>query len=173
MTLTQYQAAAAATAMPKAYHHNYLVPMIVGETGELLGHIAKGYWHEKSAEALQIELVSEFGDICWGTAILLSVEGVNECKAPEIWVRSQFRSDVTQEEALLRLLRRAGYLYMFHTDGQNSHFIKDEAVQLWWALETFCKTITGHDFEYVLQRNLQKLADRAARGVLKGSGDHR
>lgn len=172
MTLTQYQAAAEATADPRAYDYDYLVPMIVGEIGELLGHQAKAHWHGKSKEALQIELVSEFGDICWGTAILLKVEGVSEASPAKRWQENTLVENPLPSDAIQMLLRRSTYLYMFHADGQQN-FIADEGRQLWWTLETFCEHITGHNFEYVLQRNLQKLADRAARGVLKGSGDHR
>jgi NTP pyrophosphatase (non-canonical NTP hydrolase) len=50
--------------------------------------------------------------------------------------------------------------------------IKGEIGDCLWYLSQLC-TELGLDLDTVAEENLKKLADRAARGVLKGSGDNR
>jgi len=171
-TLANYQARAAATAQKAAYDHNYLIPMIVGETGELFGQRAKSVWHGWTPAKLQEELVSEFGDVCWGTAILLQMEGVS---SPKERLFGQPRSIWPEEEMSPWhiLLTRAQSLHLFHCLSRTKIYIAGEAEQLWLALEKYCHEITGVPFQDVLDYNVKKLADRAERGVLQGSGDHR
>lgn len=168
MKLSEYQTAAAATADPKAYSLSYLIPMIVGETGELFGQKAKSFWHGWSADKLQQELVSEFGDICWGIAILLKSGNVSN-------VPSYVFPD--SNDGWHWLLSCSHDIHLFYTrPGYQSNrmdWILQEAAMMWATLEHHCEEITGVAFDTVLIKNLQKLADRAARGVLKGQGDHR
>jgi hypothetical protein len=171
-TLANYQARAAATAQPAAYDHNYLIPMIVGELGELFGQQAKSVWHGWDADKLKEELVLEYGDICWGVAILLEMEGVQSVSGNllvpgrSIWG--------TQLSPWHTLLQKATGLHLFYATGAGGHaYISAEAQQLWTALEKYCGVITGAPFEVVLDANIKKLASRAARGVLQGAGDHR
>lgn len=49
---------------------------------------------------------------------------------------------------------------------------KAEAGDILWQLAGLCKAM-GWDLEEVAQGNLDKLADRKARGVIDGSGDNR
>lgn len=161
MKLYDYQVAARRTAEPRAFHLEYLVPGIVGETGELIGHMAKGFWHEID---VQDKMMLEYGDICWQTALLLHVEGVHDV-AP--------LAEKVPTDPRVVLVQSAGYMYQFYCDASTRQYVKSEAVHLWRLLEASCLTITGHSFESVLQANLDKLASRAERGVLKGSGDHR
>lgn len=173
MNLSEYQAAAATTAQPKAYDHDYLIPMIVGEVGELLGQRAKSVWHGWTPERLQTELVSEYGDVCWGTAILLALEDVHDTKGfalrelPPVTVWGH-KPDVWHQ-----LIRHAESLYLFYTQKETHCYIVGEAKLLWLALERHCQAITGLPFEEVQQANLRKLAGRVERGTLVGSGDHR
>lgn len=174
MELIQYQAAAAATADRKAYDDAYLIPMIVGEIGELFGQVAKAHWHGWDADKLKHEKMSEYGDICWGTAILLSTRGVSHLT---------YTADNMFEFALTRwgnkrdawqvLLTRSAHLHQWYSEKETHQYIKGEAEQLWLTLHQFCQAITGASFDEVLQMNLDKLASRAARGTLIGSGDHR
>jgi len=47
-----------------------------------------------------------------------------------------------------------------------------EAGDAQWYISAIADAL-GHRLSYVAQANLDKLADRAKRGVLRGSGDHR
>ena len=170
-TLANYQARAAATAQKEAYDLAYLVPMIVGEVGELHGQKAKAHWHGWTPARLQEELVSEFGDVCWGTAILLDMYGIRS--TPE-QLLGQPRTPWGDElDPWHILLQRATGLHLFYIQLNTHRYLPGEATQLWLALEKYCHDITGLPFQDVLDYNVKKLADRAARGVLQGSGDHR
>lgn len=172
MELKEYQAAAASTAQPAAYDHAYLIPGIVGEVGELFGQRAKAVWHGWTTDKLRQELVSEYGDIAWMTAILLRMEGVTNLQHARL-----------REQALTvwgrppspwhPLLQKAVNLHHFHYEPETQQYIAGEAQQLWLALKEHSVAITGSGFHLVLQHNLDKLAGRVARGTLVGSGDHR
>lgn len=170
-TLANYQARAAATAQPEAYHLDYLVPMIVGEVGELHGQKAKAKWHGWTPARLQEELVSEFGDVCWGTAILLSMKGITHVTENLLGQPRTVWGDELAPEHIL--LQRVTSLHLFYIQRSTHAYIPGEASQLWLALERYCHTITGLPFQDVLDYNVKKLASRAERGVLQGAGDHR
>lgn len=173
MNLHEYLPQAEATAQPAAYDRAYLIPMIVGETGELFGQRAKAVWHGWTPERLQAELVSEYGDIAWGTAILMKLEGTN----PE---QVTFR-DMTHRAApwsktvdpWQQVLSKSHDVYLFSLEDATSSFVRGAAQQLWLALAHYSYEITGASFDEVLQNNLTKLAGRVQRGTLVGSGDHR
>jgi hypothetical protein len=170
MTLAQYQTDALATAQPEAFSLEYLIPMIVGETGELFGHRAKGFWHGWDADVLQTELVAEYGDIAWGTAVLLYTQEVHEISATlqassHRW--AGFKVDPWQQ-----LLDNASSLHLMYSETQ-LQWLPTTAQQMWQTLERNSEAITGAPFAEVLANNIDKLASRAARGVLQGKGDHR
>lgn len=171
MKLADYQREAARTAQPAAYDRDYLVPMIVGELGELFGQRAKSVWHGWSPARLKAELTLEYGDIAWGTAILLDLEGwadvdgVVPQPSRSVWG--------THLDPWHQLLNKATGLHLFYTSPDNTRFLPQEARVLWVLLERHCEAITGSTWDEVLQANLAKLASRAARGVLQGAGDHR
>lgn len=175
MKLEDYQPLAASTAQVRAYQRAYLVPMIVGEIGELFGKAAKAVWHgpgSEKAESLQQDLMLEYGDVAWGTAILLDMEGVHHISTPT--AGESFRT--IWGEPLVpfqQLLQRASNLHLMYSQPDTQQYINTCAQRLWVNLEQQCETITGHTWEATLQANLDKLASRAARGVLQGSGDHR
>lgn len=171
MKLADYQSKALRTAQPRAFDNDYLIPMIVGEVGELLGQRAKAHWHGWSPARLREELVSEYGDVAWGTAVLLHVEGSSDIKVkPREIPLTVFGH---RPDPWYALVVRASYLYQFYTQEETHCYIRGEAQQLWLKLEHHCEAITGVPFDEVLNANLHKLASRAARGVLVGSGDHR
>lgn len=167
MELYDYQHAALRTAQPEAFSDEYLIPMIIGEIGELFGQRAKAHWHGWDADRLQKELVSEYGDICWGTAILLHTRDISGHN-PQDFPLIQGQADCWH-----KLLGHSHDLNLFYTGKETKNFIVREACRLWKALEFCCEGITGVPFEQVLQANLDKLASRAARGTLVGQGDHR
>lgn len=174
-TLSNYQARAATTADPKAYDHEYLIPGIVGEVGELFGQRAKALWHGWDTQRLQQELVSEYGDIAWMTAILLDMSDVRSIRVPLLGQPRMVQGTVHGEELDPRqlLLQQATSLHLFHIQPHTKRYIPGEATQLWLLLERHSLALTGADFDTVLQANLAKLAGRVARGTLVGSGDHR
>ena len=172
ITLSNYQARAAATAQPSAFDRAYLIPGIVGEVGELFGQRAKAVWHGWDNQKLSAELISEYGDICWMTAILLDLEGIKSTR-PENLLGQPRTIWNEQLDPWHILLQKACNVHLFHTQRQTTRYIAGEAEQLWLILEAFCLSITGADFDTVLEANLAKLAGRVERGTLVGSGDHR
>lgn len=175
LTLAVYQQRAIATAEERAFHLEYLIPGILGEVGELFGQQAKGYWHQWAPEQLQKELVSEYGDICWMTALLLHTRGVAQ-------LQPVYPSDGSRGlgalDTMSRLQQAASNLratYLMEKDGisDTDQWLDEAAERMWRVLRDCCQYVTGVPFQEVLHANLAKLADRAARGVLKGQGDHR
>lgn len=172
MNLKEYQERATATAQPAAYLHDYLVPMIVGEVGELFGQRAKAVWHRWDGQRLQLELVSEYGDIAWGTAVLLHTLGEHSATYPPL--RGQRPTSFGKELAQWHHLHAIAHdLHLFYSQTETLQFMLGGAQQLWQALQAYSEPITGADFDTVLQANLDKLAGRVQRGTLVGSGDHR
>lgn len=171
MNLHDYQLAAARTAQPAAYDRAYLIPMIVGETGELFGQRAKSVWHGWHADRLAAELVSEYGDIAWGTAILLDLEGVRDLQGYDVRPGRTIWGDKLDPWHVL--LQKASAIHLFSTQADTQRFVGSEAAQLWLALAQHCEEITGSTWDEVLGANLAKLAGRVERGTLVGSGDHR
>ena len=172
LDLAAYQARATATAEDEAYQLEYLIPGIMGEVGELFGHRAKAVWHGYTKGQLKEELVSEYGDIAWMTAVLLHRENVSALD-PELVKATQSHPWATKVDPWLSLANRASQLYTMWVEGYDGPRLVDSAVSLWLALEFRSSAITGAAFNDVLQANLDKLADRASRGVLRGNGDHR
>jgi hypothetical protein len=70
------------------------------------------------------------------------------------------------------LHRQAGKLYTAYRRRQPEN-IRLAARTMWGLLESNAEVVTGSTFQQVMEANLAKLADRAARGVLKGAGDNR
>ena len=170
MELKEYQELATATAEPRAYDLAYLIPGIVSEVGELLGQQAKAHWHGWETEKLQDALVLEYGDIAWLTAVLLKVHGKDNT-LPHTVTRSPY----TPQQQLVGL---ASSMHLAWTvDGvspqMRAGWIQDEALRMWRRLEQHCLQVTGCSFDTVLQANLDKLASRAQRNVLRGAGDYR
>lgn len=161
MDLKEYQRLALATAQPEAFSPDYLVPGIVGEVGELLGQRAKAHWHGWPEAQLQAQLVKEYGDVAWMTAVLLHTYDVDQVHVPPSWF-------IRHPE--LRLLRLATNLYEDYCYAASFY---GPAARLWQVLAGAAEEVTGSSFDHVLQVNLDKLASRAERGVLRGAGDDR
>ena len=180
MNVLEYTKAAQATAMPTAYDRSYLIPKIVGEVGELFGHRAKAVWHGWHPDRLAGELISEYGDIAWGTAILMQLEGTDLAKVDFENATAVTRShgssmwvSTSVPDPWQQLQSRAGDLYLYYTQEETHTWLRGASQQMWLALQTHCQAITGATFEDVLQHNLAKLAGRVQRGTLVGQGDHR
>lgn len=157
------------TAQPEAFDHRYLLPGIVGEVGEMFGHKAKAFWHGKPEADLNNELSYELGDVAWMTALLLHVEFTEDRgnPSPEWWTVDT-RNDRVWGDLMREALAIHSFSYANRTDS-----LGFAAERLWAFMAANSVALTGHDFQTVLDRNIAKLADRAARGKLKGNGDHR
>lgn len=175
LTLADYQARAISTAEPRAFHLDYLIPGIIGEVGELFGQRAKSYWHGWEAKKLRAELVSEYGDIAWMTALLLHTRGVSMLQ-PHFTSTAGGRYGVMEpHHALLSAAQNLYLQSLLEAQGisDSDGWMDESAERMWRLLRDNCLLITETPFQDVLHANLTKLSDRAARGVLRGSGDHR
>lgn len=188
--LQDYMAKAKATAQPEAYSYDYLLPGLLGEVGEVYGQIAKNHWHGWTAEKFETELVAEYGDICWMTAILLDMRNV-DLELPPVSdrpllfdpfsgmqvVSSKVRTMVGSVEDEYHIAQLAkGYPDngTIPAKVESQEQVTDSMLlQLWAALVRYAPVVTGHPIQKALDYNAEKLASRAARGVLRGAGDHR
>lgn len=170
MELKEYQELATATAEPRAYDLAYLIPGIVSEVGELLGQQAKAHWHGWETEKLQDALVLEYGDIAWLTAVLLKVQGKDNTLPHTV-----ARSETAPEQQLVSIAAglHQGWSHPQLLEDDRQQWLTEDAVRMWRRLEQHAETITGSSFDTVLRANLDKLASRAQRNVLRGSGDYR
>lgn len=168
MNFTEYQERALETALPTALTPDYLVPMIVGEIGELFGKIAKARRDSWDTARTSLELAKEYGDVCWGVAVLLWAYDAQPPEGTFGAGKRDMPDDI--HEALCMLNHTALELYARRTRPENALFT---ARILWTLLYLFCELVTGHSFDEVLQMNLTKLTSRKERGVIEGSGDNR
>lgn len=160
MNLDTYTPAATATAEPRAYDLEYLLPGIIGEVGELFSEFAKQHWHETDRSAT---IVDEYGDIAWLTAVLLSNYSIGEAELEYVTKRYGSQSSVLDHEGALELiLARASSVYRSIPSQ-----LPMRAAMLWSSLSDQSETLTGTSFSDVLQGNIAKLAERSANGELK------
>lgn len=175
MDLKEYTPLALETALPTAFSTKYLLPAIYGEFGEVIEKFGKAYRDGRSIAWLDKETAKEYGDICWPLAILLHLAGSDQ---DSTYFTDRFQPAETPEEALRIMSFPIQHLLKTYwgvtpTDGPISHHLRTDAEDLWAFLREHCYMVTGHTFSQVLQMNVDKLADRKARGVLGGSGDNR
>lgn len=169
MNLSEYQKQALTTAAPVAHTYEYLAHGLVGEVGEFAGRIAKGVWKgDRTSGAYAADLALEYGDIAWMTAVLLHKQGIY---GRDGWGHPQGLPDEDLSTPLGRIMAEVGHLYRIYANNVTGYEL--DARRLWDMLEAYCSYLTGHTFDDVLRMNLDKLASRAARGVLIGNGDHR
>lgn len=175
LTLAGYQQRAETTAEPRAYDLEYLVPGIMGEVGELFGQRAKAHWHSWMPSKLVDQLAKEYGDICWMTALLLKSRGITDLDPVYPAAGGVRWGRMDPHHALLSASQNVHLQWLMEMEGiSDSEKWMDESVcRLWRVLRAHCEDITGVPFQDVLHANLEKLASRAARGVLRGSGDDR
>ena len=167
MNLQEYQAQALTTCLPSALSREYLLPGIVAEVGELFGKKAKAVRDGWADQALKFELIKEYGDVAWMTAVLLELEQVRHITEKH---NPRVLSFIGRTpDPLTSILARVNVLVNedFH------EYVPTEAQGLWLDLSAHCQSITGTDFDRVLRINLEKLASRQQRGTLTGSGDYR
>lgn len=163
---SKYQKAALATAQPEAFSDEYLIPMIVGEVGELIGQMAKARWHGTPSHELNRKLMLELGDVAWGLAIYLHTQNVTEVETSYPVTRS---INTRAAYAMLESYSHSLFQRWSYNDGG----LVAKVDQMWNFLYLFSVDLCGYQLEDVLDANIEKLASRAARGTLQGDGDDR
>lgn len=155
MDLDTYTPQALSTAEPRAHDLQYLLPGIIGETGEFFAEFAKQHWHGTDRADT---IVDEYGDIAWLTAVLLNRYDIGQAE-----VRAMTRTTVytTRESALDLLLSRAAAVYR-SAEAQRPQ----RAAGLWQVLEDSAEVLTGKPLSAALEVNLAKLAQRHGAGEL-------
>jgi len=179
MTFQEYQEKALSTAIyPEKYRLIYPTlkySVELGELSEKIGKVDKDTNGEFTPESIQ-QILLEIGDVFWYIAALskevgfeldwLSKKFVSSCKSfPYLAIMQlqiQQRRDIEQFERMI-------------TNGINREcltYIQKFMSDLLWRLEDIIAYF-GEETETVAQMNLDKLASRKERDVIKGSGDDR
>lgn len=156
MNLDDYTPQALATAQDRAHDLEYLLPGIIGETGEFFAEFAKQHWHGTDRSET---IVDEYGDIAWLTAVLLNRLGIDQAQVDASV--SLLKYD-THEAAMELLLGRASNVFR-----SGPEQLPLRAAGLWATLAHHSEVLSGAPFEDVLGLNLGKLAKRASEGELR------
>lgn len=153
--IKNYQELAMRTCLPSAKNWEYCYCLIASEIGEAFGKWGKKF---RDGEFDKDKLFDELGDVFWGIALACELGGYS---FEELWGFDDSKH----------------YLeVMFPTP----NFFADwdwvlEEKEVWNYLayaKSFAKQCDIDPLE-CLRRNIAKLADRKARGVIKGNGDER
>lgn len=163
MDLRTYQEAALKTAKPTALHLDYLLPGLIAEIGECYGKIAKAErdgWDETRANK---ELASEWADCAWFAVVLAYVLEIDE--DPKPCPIEAYNAPTTLSTLMDTALWIDRWLDL--------RDVTTGVQEVWQLLRDHCMAATTHTFDEVLEANLAKLADRANRGKIGGSGDER
>ena len=147
MNLTDYTPAALATCEDSSRDLKYLIPGLIGEVGELFGEVARV---QRLGQPRTEQIIDEYGDIAWMTAVLLDHLGVGEVSP-----MGGLRYVQGREAALELILARAAAV---HRSG--SDVLPGRAAALWSTLADHAEAVTGVSFDEVLSANLEKLAAR-------------
>lgn len=153
-----YQQQALTTALPSALTMDYLAPGLIAELGEVFGKQAKAVRDGWDTDRLNREVCAELGDCCWFIALIAHVQGV------EVFTDRPLAFTTTSLREGMRGAMVTRPLPAEREGQRLSHLIAVIAAQA---------ATHGSTLEAVAQANLDKLADRQARGVLGGSGDAR
>ena len=163
LTFNKYQRKARETAVyPEEHAESYTVLGLLGEAGEI-AQLAK----RRLRDGLVLDrerLASEVGDCLWYFAMYLFERG---CPMPEN--NYYMSSDFTDAD----FPRDVETLFFWIAEMlKSAEGLEEECAQegVLAALNTLARH-TPHTLEAIAQANLDKLADRAARGVLRGEGD--
>lgn len=171
--LTDYQAKAMTTAKPTALSLDYLIPGLISEIGEVFGVQAKAIRDGWSPETLKGEMTKEMGDVAWMVAMSLRELGEDTIHARRASLDMATEMAMGDpHEFFERFAQAPVKLYRCYREMDRlsmCHCLRG----LWIFMQGTQHLITGRDFPTVLAYNLDKLQDRAARGVIGGSGDNR
>lgn len=145
MDLAEYQEKAYETCTPACYCDEYLDLGYISEVGELAGKLAKRIRGDVVSD---MSIMLEIGDCAWMIAIKARLHG-------------QVLS--VENTAYAGAFNRVDDLLCPSKDLHNLKFA---------VLMNVCEAL-GFDFNECLLLNLDKLADRQGRGVIRGCGDRR
>jgi NTP pyrophosphatase (non-canonical NTP hydrolase) len=180
MTWNDYQQQALTTAIyPLKREVEYTVLGLLSEVAELAEWLHPDYAGSRHFGDWLVNMKKEVGDCFWYVAAL-----ADALKTPlEAVARSANRYHYQElDAAYLTLVQDAGYL-----QGLVKKSIRDDAghltedrrikmiatlARICWALDNICDQLATSRYA-VMNDNLNKLASRKQRGVLKGSGDAR
>lgn len=154
MDLQTYTQHAIATAEPRAYDLEYLLPGLVSEVGELLGEFAKQHWHGADRS---VQIADEYGDCAWLAAVLC-----HRSRVTDVSEVTNLRYTDDKDGALELLLARATSCYRSGAD-----ILPARAAAMWVTLADHAAVVTGQSWAEVLAGNVAKLQARAAKGELR------
>lgn len=166
LTFDDYTRLAARTAVfPPEAGTYYTALGLCSEIGELA---------EANAAMDASGVRAELGDALWYVALLARAHGL---RLPFLLQRVEPRHD--GDELFIKIVALSGYVAgrvkKRIRDGADS--VPDKVITdaLLALLDIMAQAATylGTDLATIAKENLAKLADRAERGVLRGSGDHR
>lgn len=176
-TWDTYQQQALTTAIyPLSRELDYTILGICSEVGEIGEAFDK--W---LAEGDRSNFLAEIGDNFWycaaiADALKLPLSYVATYKAERvgspIGESAHLRAIVTEVSGMAGVLKKS----IRDNDGFISDAAQDKIVthlfRTLWLLDALCDRF-GTSRHIIMSKNLDKLSDRKARGVLKGSGDSR
>ena len=179
-----YQQQALTTAIyPLKRELEYTVLGLCSEVGEI-GEAYDAWKDDPRFEASYVNLLSEIGDNFWYCAaiadamkyplasIALYLDPQPERVGAPHSVDKHLRAITTEASAMAGIVKKA----IRDNDGFLSSAGQDKlALHLYrtiWLLDLLCDRFSTSRYA-VMSKNLDKLADRKQRGVLKGSGDNR
>ena len=167
MTLPEYITATRTTDLVNTVKHAALG--LISEVGEVYGVLAKIERGDKIDQAER--MTGELGDVAWYLARLTGLSAPS-LLAPDLDPPLTFQAyDGLQDpfDDLAARLSDFGFMYLQHPGGAS----RDGWHRLSWSRWARLCRIENLDPLTVLESNLAKLRDRAARRVLQGDGDHR
>lgn len=184
ITWDEYQQQALTTAIyPLSRELDYTILGLCSEVGE----IGEAYdaWEiddmGEEAPATYLNLLSEIGDNFWycaavADALKLPLSFVANATSPDgpafLSTDAHIRAITTEVSKLAGILKKSirdndGFL----SDAAQTKIVEHLSRTL-WLLDRLCRRF-GTSHTAVMNKNLNKLADRKQRGVLQGSGDNR
>lgn len=155
VTVENYQELAMQTCLPSAKNWEYCYSLIASEIGEAFGKWGKKF---RDGEFDKEKLTDELGDVFWGVALACELAEKN---FEYIW------NNCEECETIC--------IYIFAPSMFSIKMKTPDRIDLKMGMR-FAKTFAkecGIDPLDCLKRNIAKLADRQARGVIKGNGDER
>lgn len=159
MTFEEYIPKAIATAV--FIDGRYPSVSLLVESAELLDVFVKPLLRgDNNGKVDRDKLIKEAGDCCWNLAAICHSEGITPRDPPAIIPRTDLITQCINIVYCAQLIANIGFGRRSLADVYRRRLIT--------LLLEF--NITESE---VLEANLKKLADRAARGVLKGSGGER
>ncbi len=155
VTVENYQELAMQTCLPSAKNWEYCYSLIASEIGEAFGKWGKKF---RDGEFDKEKLTDELGDVFWGVALACELGGYD---FEELWGKKK-------KKPYIEIMYPCPICFI---DWEWALEEKEVWKYLAYA-KTFAKECGINPLD-CLKRNIAKLADRQARGVIKGNGDER